>query len=97
MSTKGHVQAERVYPSAAQSGGSTSPGQAAFSTSLFIDSTTPTTERCPEADLQNRNVNNVAHDAVVAALAFLSVETLSACILDDDNDVAIITTWTHNY
>lgn len=39
MSTKGFVQLEYVYPPAAQSGGSTSPGRAAFSTSLFIDAT----------------------------------------------------------
>lgn len=36
MSTKGFVQLQYVYPPAAQSGGSTSPGWSAFSTSLFI-------------------------------------------------------------
>lgn len=59
MSTKGFVQLEYVYPPAAQSEGSTSPGRAAFSTSLFIDATR---QRRLGVDLQNRTGKQFVRD-----------------------------------
>lgn len=55
------TRARGVFAPAAQSGGSTSPGRAAFSTSLFIDATN---ERRPTLICRIVRVNKVAHDAL---------------------------------
>lgn len=71
VSTKSFVQLELVYPSAAQSKAKEArpPAQAAFSTSLFIDTTT---QSCPEVDLQNRMSKHSCTTMVVASCIFVS-------------------------
>lgn len=71
VSTKSFVQLELVYPSAAQSKAKEArpPAQAAFSTSLFIDTTT---QSCPEVDLQNRMSKHSCTTTVVASCIFVS-------------------------